>query len=90
MQPGNSGGPLVDSAGRVVGMVVSKLSWKTVNMTGSIPENVNFAINGNTLTSFLQAHQAAFSGGSGAAKTLSPPDVADKGRGFTVLVNCSP
>lgn len=90
VQPGNSGGPLVDSAGRVVGMVVSKLSWKTVNMTGSIPENVNFAINGNTLTSFLQAHQAAFSGGSGAAKTLSPPDVADKGRGFTVLVNCSP
>jgi S1-C subfamily serine protease len=89
VQPGNSGGPVVDGAGRVVGMVVSKLSWKTVSMTGSMPENVNFAINTNTLTSFLQAHQAGFSVGTGAARPLSPPDVADKVRTFAVLVNCS-
>jgi hypothetical protein len=89
VQPGNSGGPVVDGAGRVVGMVVSKLNWKTVTMTGAMPENVNFAINGNTLTSFLQAHQAGFAAISGPGKPLSPPDVADKVRTFAVLVHCS-
>lgn len=89
VQPGNSGGPVVDGAGRVVGMVVSKLSWKTVNMTGAMPENVNFAINTNTLTSFLQAHQAGFAAGSGPGKPLSPPDVADKVRTFAVLISCT-
>lgn len=89
VQPGNSGGPVVDGAGRVVGMVVSKLSWKTVSMTGAMPENVNFAINGNTLASFLQAHQAGFASGGGVARPLSPPDVADKVRTFAVLVNCA-
>lgn len=89
VQPGNSGGPVVDGAGRVVGMVVSKLSWKTVSMTGSMPENVNFAINTDTLTAFLKTHQAGFSVSAGAARALSPPDVADKVRTFTVLINCS-
>jgi hypothetical protein len=45
VQPGNSGGPLADEAGNVVGIVVAKLNAATVfNYTGDIPQNVNFAV----------------------------------------------
>lgn len=89
VQPGNSGGPLLDSDGNVVGVVVSKLSWRALSITGDIPQNVNFAINSNSLISFLDAnsvdYQAVFSGNN---KSVNFADVAEKGRGFTVLIEC--
>lgn len=45
VQSGNSGGPLVDEAGRCIGIVVSKLNAVTMlQYTGDMPQNVNFAI----------------------------------------------
>ncbi len=54
VQPGNSGGPVLDRAGNVVGMVVSKLNvLRIARMTGDIPQNVNFAIPVSIITSVL-------------------------------------
>jgi len=54
VQPGNSGGPAVDAAGHVVGVVVSKLDAKLVAETiGDIPQNVNFAVRGEMAKLFL-------------------------------------
>lgn len=45
VQPGNSGGPLFDMRGNVVGIVVATLSPSfVIKHTGSIPQNINFAI----------------------------------------------
>lgn len=45
VQPGNSGGALLDSKGSVVGIVSAKLNAaKTMAQTGDIPQNVNYAV----------------------------------------------
>lgn len=54
VQQGNSGGPLLDSAGLVVGVVVGKLNAvKLAQATGDLPQNVNFAIDGGLLPALL-------------------------------------
>lgn len=55
VQPGNSGGPLLDMAGNVVGVIVSKLNAQRVaQRTGDIPQNVNFAVKGSEAIEFLR------------------------------------
>lgn len=56
VQPGNSGGPLFDGQGNVIGVVVSKLNAARVaEMTGGdIPQNVNFAVKGTEALAFLR------------------------------------
>ena len=45
VQPGNSGGPLLDLQGRVLGVVVSRLDDRfTLFASGALPQNVNYAI----------------------------------------------
>lgn len=44
VQPGNSGGPLLDENGHLIGVVVSKLGLKAARATGDIPQNVNYAV----------------------------------------------
>ena len=63
VQPGNSGGALVDERGNVVGIVSAKLdAAAALAASGALPENVNYAVKSSFLLSFLE----------------SVPDVANK------------
>jgi S1-C subfamily serine protease len=56
VQPGNSGGALVDERGTVVGVVSAKLSARVaLSTSGALPENVNYAVKSSFLLGFLES-----------------------------------
>ena len=55
VQPGNSGGALIDSFGNVIGIVTGRLAdVATFQSTGSLPQNVNYAIKSAFIRPFLE------------------------------------
>lgn len=88
VQPGNSGGPLVDHHGNLVGVVTYKLNAiKTAAASGDIPQNVNFAVKASIVASFLETNRVAFeTGAPGAA--VAPADLAERARAVSVFVRC--
>jgi hypothetical protein len=87
-QSGNSGGPLLDSDGAVVGVVSSKLNAVRVHeMTGDIPQNVNFAIKAALARSFLEAVGIDCQSRIPRA-TRSTADIAAEARDFVVKIEC--
>jgi S1-C subfamily serine protease len=88
VQPGNSGGPLLDLSGNVVGVVSSRINELAVaEATGSLPQNINFAIKSAVIRTFLEAHQIAYETATSAAK-LEPADVAETAMKSTLLLEC--
>jgi S1-C subfamily serine protease len=56
VQPGNSGGALVDEHGNVIGIVSAKLDASAaLAASGALPENVNYAVKSSLLLSFLES-----------------------------------
>ncbi len=72
VQPGNSGGALVDERGNVIGIVSAKLDASAaLAASGALPENVNYAVKSSLLLSFLESVPAV------SAK-LKTPVTADR------------
>jgi S1-C subfamily serine protease len=88
IQKGNSGGPVLDSSGNVIGIVVSKLdALKLAKSTGDLPQNINFAIRGDVVRSFLEAQHVDFAASSDSSK-LENTEIAKLGIAVTVQVRC--
>jgi S1-C subfamily serine protease len=85
---GNSGGPILDQGGQVIGIVTSKLDALAVQKRmGDLPQNISFGVKGEVAQAFLEKHSAAFRSAPGGAR-LENTEVAAIGREVTVLVAC--
>jgi TPR repeat protein len=90
VQQGNSGGPVLDGKGQVVGVVVQKLdAVKVAKLTGDVPQNVNFAVNASTTRAFLDSNQVQYKmGGWWNIGQKDLADIAEDARTYTVVVEC--
>ena len=89
VQPGNSGGPLVDSKGSIVGVVVSKLNAIAVaKATDDIPQNINFAIKASTVINLLDAKSVKYRIDA-SSKDLSIEAVTQRMKEYTVKIECN-
>lgn len=88
MQPGNSGGPVFDPSGHIVGVAVASLStMRLAQATGAIPENINFAVKGDEAKPFLAAHGIKVETAPGG-KELSVAAIAEQALKVTVRLEC--
>jgi hypothetical protein len=79
---------LLDASGHLVGIVTAKLNaLRVARFTGDIPENVNFAIKAEVARTFLDSKGIKYQM-ERSDKQLSPADVGDIGRPFTVHIEC--
>jgi S1-C subfamily serine protease len=83
VQPGSSGGPVLDASGHLIGVVVSRLNAAL----GQVSQNVNFAIKSSTAANFLDAHGVAYQSAI-SEKALSIPDIVEQAKGFSAQVLC--
>jgi S1-C subfamily serine protease len=81
VQPGNSGGPLLNKKGAVIGVVVSRVDdMAMLEETGSLPQNMNFAVPSGPLLTFLAQNRVTRPQGDGTSGDVSgevPQGVAD-------------
>ena len=88
VQQGNSGGPMLDQAGNVVGVVLGKLNaLEVAATTKDVPQNVNFAIKTSMVMNFLDANGINYATAS-VGPSMSSADIADRARAISVLIEC--
>ena len=89
VQPGNSGGPLVDTRGTIVGVVAEKLNaLKVAKATGDLPENINFAIKTGALRDFLDNSVVPYRT-SESTSEMKTAEIASAARAYTMLISCT-
>ncbi|WGW03349.1 serine protease [Tropicibacter oceani] len=81
--PGDAGGPVFDTGGTVVGMLLPRGD----DGNRRLPEDVNFATKPEEILGFLRA-QGIQPVARGTASALAPEDLTALGKDMTVLVSC--
>lgn len=90
VQPGNSGGPVIDRSGNVVGVVVSKLDvMEVASITGDIAQNINFAIRGSMAKIFMQTNGINYEERV-SGEEARPEEAARLLQAATRLIECLP
>ena len=87
LQSGNSGGPIIDNYGNVIGVAVSKLDVDyAIENFGNIPENINFGVKSSILTIFAKSNQIKLQ--TPSIEEISSRDIGKKITNATVYLDC--
>ncbi len=88
VQPGNSGGPLLDQAGNIVGVVTAKMDAIVMaQLTDDIAQNVNFALKASLVRDMLEVKEIDYETAS-SKEERNTADIFEQANKFTVLVEC--
>lgn len=87
VQPGNSGGPLLNRYGAVDGVVVARLDDVAMLVdSGTVPQNVNYAVKASTLRQFLAPIHELDGKLKTQAGSRKRTDVLKRAQGAVVMV----
>jgi len=87
VQPGNSGGPLLDDNGNVIGVIVSRLERTGGLKKGRIAQNVNFAIKSNMAKIFMDLNMIDYTVKKPADK-IEVNQIVENARNSVVQIIC--
>lgn len=88
IQPGNSGGAVLDNDGHVIGVVTSELNGALLTLIAGIaPQNVNFALKSVIVRNFLDSQGVEFARAA-SNQEMSSADVSALARKISVRIQC--
>ena len=89
LQPGNSGGPVLNESGELVGIASAGLNKLLMaKEDGYVPENVNFAVASTIVSNILKSQKIKFSKPGLFSSSYSNTELAELGNNSTVQLFC--
>ena len=87
LQPGNSGGPILDEFGNVLAVAVAKLSLeKILEDFGVVPENTNFGVKSSAVKNLMSGNRLQYK--SPNTEIMSKQELSQAATDGTVLLSC--